>query len=151
MKALQIIRRVFVRGCALTALITLFMFLIASVGSDLNGITLTQYLLIFAFSMLISLSGEIYALRFIHILLRILVQYAALLVSFLVLFIKTGKIAANANSVLIYILLFTLIYAVVCGILFPVLRAVGYYQKNLSYLPRTEKPKEEQTYTNRYS
>ncbi len=151
MKALKLIRRVFVRGCALTALITLFMFLIASVGSDLNGITLTQYLLIFAFSMLISLSGEIYALRFIHILLRILVQYAALLISFLVLFIKTGKIAANANSILIYILLFTLIYAVVCGILFPVLRAVGYYQKNLSYLPRAEKPKAEQTYTNRYS
>jgi hypothetical protein len=133
MKALVVLRRVFLRGCSLTALIALAMFIIVSAATDMNYIALSQYLLILAFSMLISLTQEIFALRFLHILLRILIQYAALLLSFLVLFISSGKIATTPSQIFIYIFMFTLIYVIVCAILFPLLKVTGYYGVHLAY------------------
>lgn len=151
MKILRPILRILGRGCMITTAVTLIMFLAVSLSSSLDSIRIGQYLLIFAFSLLIALSLELFAIRTLPIFIRILIQYSSLIISFMVLFLSSGNIQSTPSSILIFTFAFTVFYAVICAIVFPLLRASGYYQQRLAYKPRSKKEEPKAPYQNRFS
>ncbi len=150
MKLARTIGRIIVHGFSIASFITLIMFLAVSMNSDLDSIRIGQFLLILAFSLVISASLKLFSLRKLHIMIRVAIQYLALLISFMVLFLSSGNIQATAPSILIFTFAFTLLYAVICGITLPILKATGLYEKHLAYTP-TGKTAEKQPYQSRFS
>ncbi len=55
-----------------------------------------------------------------HISLRIVIHFAAMLISFYVLFLSISGYDAGKSSTMILLLVFTVLYFVVCGIIFAI-------------------------------
>ena len=150
MKYFKIVCNVIVTGFAIASFITLIMFLAVSMASDLDSIRFDQFILILLFSIIISASMRLFALRKLHIMIRIAIQYFSLLISFMLLFLSAGNIQNTVPSILIFTFAFTLLYAVLCAIIFPILKASGLYEKHLSYKP-SGKAQEKKPYQSIFS
>lgn len=141
MKIAAKIYAVIARALAICALITFAMLLFARVldvpNTDAPSITLSRFLQILAFSVPLSLAHELFALRRLPFIARLAFHYASVTLFFTLLFVVVGKIASRPFAVLIWIFVFTLLYAVIAGIVFPILRATGYYAKYLARIDRT--------------
>lgn len=131
MKLLTKCASILTRGLAIATAIELVMFLFARLVFDTPAISLTQFLLILAFSIPVSLSHELFYLRRLSFLLRLTIHYIALTTCFTLLFFAVGKIPHRVATVLVYIVVFTVAYAIVAGIVFPILRATGYYARHM--------------------
>lgn len=131
MKLLAKCASILTRGLAIATGIEFVMFLFARLLFETPAITFSQFLLILAFSMPVSLSHELFFLRRLSFWLRLTIHYLALTTCFTLLFFAVGKIPHRAATVFVYIVVFTAAYAVVAGILFPILRATGYYTRHM--------------------
>ncbi len=78
--------------------------------------------LLFAFSVIIALANLILTEKKLklHISLRIVIHYAALLLSFYVLFLNIAEYDAGQSSTIIILAAFSLVYFIVCGTVFAV-------------------------------
>ena len=132
MKVVSKIYTILIRGFAICTAILLIMFLFARLILDVPSISLKQFLLILAFSLPLSLAHELYLLRRLPFIARLGLHYGFVTTCFTVLFSVVGKIAHRPATVFVWIVIFTLAYAVIAGIVFPILRATGYYEKHLA-------------------
>ena len=98
-----------------TVVISLLFFLFARIiGLGELSISLTRYLLIFAFSLIISAAEFILTIEKLSKTVRYLIHYLSLLLSFFVLFISVKKSSGspvfNAGSIFAAVVIFTAIY-----------------------------------------
>lgn len=109
-----------------TVLITLFLCLFSAL-SDIEGaaISVTQFLLVFAFSAILSLAQLIPPAMAQRPVCGRLTHYAVLTVSFVLLAILTKKIAAKGAHILLAVLLFTAVYAAFVGIAYGIRKAAA--------------------------
>ena len=105
---------VITRGCVFAVALAL---IICLIGLGLDGepsVGISQLLLIILIGEVISLAQEIFRIHSLRPLWRLLIHYAALLCSFLILSLVTDKITTGgATGIFIFIILFTLIYALI--------------------------------------
>ena len=109
------IEKLMYHTCAYTVAISILFFLFAiATGLDDVSIGLGRYLLIFGFSLLISASEFIFALK-LHTLLKYAIHYSALCLGFFVIFLSikssSGSAAFSAATVFAGIVIFSFIYA----------------------------------------
>ena len=149
MKIVSKIYAILMRGFAICSAILLIMFLFARLVLDVPSISLNQFLLILAFSLPLSLAHELYFLRRLPFIARLGLHYISVTICFTVLFSVVGKIAHRPSTVFVWIVIFTLAYAVITGIVFPILRATGYYAKHLARISREQG--DVSTYEKRFS
>ena len=133
MKIIRSLYRALLRGCALTAVVSLFLFTTMSEETGKSYMAMTDYLAILLFCLVLAATAELYGVRRLHIMIRIAVQYAVSMTAFLIIFATAGKISTAPATLFIFIFLYTVVFGVICGILFPLLKAIGYYQKHLSW------------------
>ena len=114
MKVVSKIYTILIRGFAICTAILLIMFLFARLILDVPSISLKQFL------------------RRLPFIARLGLHYGSVTTCFTVLFSVVGKIAHRPATVFVWIVIFTLAYAVIAGIVFPILRATGYYEKHLA-------------------
>lgn len=149
MKVVSKIYAILMRGFAICSAILLIMFLFARLILDVPSISLGQFLLILAFSLPLSLAQELYHLRRLPFIARLGLHYVSVTICFTVLFSVVGKIAHRPSTVFVWIIIFTLVYAVIAGTIFAILRATGYYAKHLSCNKRNQN--DASTYEKRFS
>ncbi len=150
MKVASKIYAILIRGFAICTAILLIMFLFARLILDVPSISLKQFLLILAFSLPLSLAHELYLIRRLPFIARLGLHYVSVTACFTVLFSVVGKIAHRPSTVFVWIVVFTLAYAMIAGIVFPILRATGYYKKYLSRIS-TNQLSSELPYEKRFS
>ena len=134
------LRSIFLGGCVFTTVITLLFSVVAFIINRAEGIygrvslPVSQFLLILLFSFVIASANHVFFLRRLHTALRLLIHYAALLVSFIFIFVVAGNLhITGPASVFISIFVFTVLYAILMAIVISLLRAVGYLDKTLGY------------------
>lgn len=154
MKIAARIYTVIIRLFAIAALITLTILLFAKIldlpNVDAPAITLSRFLQILAFSLPLSFAYEVFPLRRLPFFARLAIHYAVTTICFTLLFAVIGNIGKRPLGILIWIFVFTALYAVVAAIVLPVLRATGYYAQHLSRTG-TAPGTNEATYEKRFS
>ena len=148
------LRSIFLGGCVFTTVITLLFSVVAFIINRAEGIygrvslPVSQFLLILLFSFVIASANHVFFLRRLHTALRLLIHYAALLVSFIFIFVVAGNLhITGPASVFISIFVFTVLYAILMAIVISLLRAVGYLDKTLGY---AHKVRDAEQYTKRF-
>ena len=131
MKKLSYAYRLLTRGALISVLFTLLIFL-ATAGDNTPSIGATSFLSVLLFGFLLGVSFEVYKLRRLSIFLRILLHIILSILIFLALFTLTGNIRPTFTNVAIFSLINLISYGIISAFVFPLLRAVGYYQKYLS-------------------
>ncbi len=134
------LRSILTGGCVFTTVITLLFSIVAFIINRTEGIygrvslPVSQFLLILVFSFVIASANHVVFLRRLHTALRLLIHYAALLVSFIFIFVVAGNLnITGPASVFIAIFVFTVLYAIMMVIAMSFLRAVGYLDKTIGY------------------
>ena len=150
MKILSKLWRILVRGCAITTLITSIMFLVVTLTSTYDSIRINEYLLILGFSMIIALSIEVLYIRSLPLIVRLAIQYLALLVSFLLIFISSGNIQNKPGTIIIFVFIFTAAYALLAAAILLLLKAFGYYQKHLAFEAKPKTTSNKAPYQSRF-
>lgn len=152
MKIAKKIFQVLFRACTIATGVTLILFLCASAIYGKPGIELSRYLRILGFSLTAALLHEVFFLRRLPFVVRLLIHYAVFTPAFVVFFLIGTTALRSGSTAFVFLTLYTLAYAVVMGIVFPILRATGYYRAHLS---RETKKKGSETankpYEKRYS
>lgn len=82
--------------------------------------TLRTELLILGFSLVISLANNLFALKKLHIALRVALHYAATAIGFFVLFITASGSKPGTGVSVVFMLAYTAVYAIICIIVFSV-------------------------------
>ena len=103
------------RSCAYTVSISMVFFLFARiVGISELSISFSKYLIIFAFSLVISASEHIFAIEKLSKILKYAIHYSVLCASFSIIFlsVKSSSSSSNfkASTVFASIVLFSLVY-----------------------------------------
>ena len=100
-------------ACAYTVAFLLFFYLIGLSDTVTNGdISFGRFGLVLAFGSLISLSNFLFRIR-INRVYTVILHYAALLLSFVLLFVVTDVLSSNSASSFIAIVIFTVLYALI--------------------------------------
>lgn len=125
-------KSILANGCVFSTVITLIASVVALIVDRAEGLfkevslPVSQFLVILAFSFLIAAANRILTLRRMHAALRLLIHYAALLVSFLFIFVLAGNLKiTGADSIFIAVFLFTVLYAAAMAIVLSLLSALG--------------------------
>lgn len=114
---MKAIFKIFSRGCVFAVLLALIVCLFGLGAAVEPSIRITQFLLIVLIGEVISLAQEIFRIRALRPIWRLLIHFGALLVSFYLLFSATDKITTGTNgAVFIFITLFTLIYSIIFAV-----------------------------------
>lgn len=94
-----------------TVLATLFLCLFSAL-TDIKSATISvgQFLLVFAFCMIVRAAGEIHAGKSLSPISKRMLHYALVLVAFLVLALLTKKIALKGATIILSVVLFTFVY-----------------------------------------
>lgn len=149
---MKYLRSILTGGCILATVMTLIASVVALIVNRAEGIfsevslPVSQFLVILAFSFLIAAANRILTLRRMHAALRLLIHYAALLVSFLFIFVLAGNLRiTTAASAFIAIFLFTVLYAAAMAIVLSLLSALGLFGKPKKGRKATAEP-----YKNRF-
>ncbi len=134
---MKIFRNILTEGCVFTTVITLLFSLVAFIVNRAEGmfkevsIPVSRFFVILAFSFLIAVANRILSVRRLHVALRLLIHYAALLVSFIFVFVAAGNLKITGTaSVFVAIVVFTVLYALMMAVVFSFLRAVGHFDKS---------------------
>ncbi len=96
-----------------------------SLGITEIGLKFDSFLLILAFSALIGALSLLFKASSLHFWMQVAIHYALLLLSFFLLFSLSGKIYPQASTVFVFLILFTVAYAIVMVITFLLKRALG--------------------------
>ena len=134
------LRSIFTGGCVFATVITLIFSIVASIVWKSEGqggrvsILVSQYLLILLFSFIISAANHLFFLRRFGLAVRLLIHYATLLVSFIVVFVAAGNLHINTPAAaFIAVFIFSVLYAVMMAIVLSFLRAVGFLDRTFGY------------------
>ena len=94
-----------------TVLATLFLCLFSAL-TDIKSATISvgQFLLVFAFCVIVRFAGEIHAGKSLSPVSKRLLHYSIVLVAFLALALLTKKIATKGATIILSVVLFTLVY-----------------------------------------
>lgn len=124
---MKTIENILLKACGYTLLILTFFYLfglIGDVGAALIGFT--TFMTIALFGLLISLAELAFQIKRIHIVFRVLIHYIVLLAAFNVVFISSGNISAKtAGEVFTAIVIFTVFYAIMFGLVYIVRRFIA--------------------------
>ena len=106
------LNKLFLSGCGYTVLMLILFYLFAAVSNFTStAIAPGQFILILTFGMIISTAELIYDCTRLKKVHKLLIHYFVLLVTFCVIFIASGNIAAQRPSaVFVAIILFTILY-----------------------------------------
>ena len=104
-------------------LITFVFFVFSKIYSTLNGVTeiglkFESFWLILGFSLLIGALSLIFRARSLRFWIQVIIHYALLLTSFLLLFSLSGKINPAPGTMFVFIIAFTVLYAAVMAVTF---------------------------------
>jgi hypothetical protein len=107
------------RGSGYTLLILILFYLFAVVANfESKSISFSKFLLILAFGMMISVAELIYSLLNMKAILKIVIHYALLLTSFLIIFLTGDFFTLKGfGGVLVAVIIFTFLYFVIYGII----------------------------------
>ena len=114
------IYRIFYPTAAFYTLITMFFYL-CGVFFDLSDrhmvLTRSSAFLILLFSFIIVLANMVLTEKKLklHIALRVVIHYVITALSFFILFIKIAEYDAGTSSTIIILLVFTVVYFLICG------------------------------------
>ena len=113
------------RACGFTiAILTLFYTFAAADNAGKSNIDFSVFALIFGFGLLVSIATMILEIKAIKLPLRILIHYVVLMITFCVVFISTGNIAADSSAkTFTAVIIFTVFYALFFG-LFALLKKI---------------------------
>ena len=127
------LEKLFLKACAYAVLIvTLFFLFTLATSFTEAAIKIGTFMLILLFGLIIAAADLIFSIEKINKALRLLIHYAALLVTFIVIFVLSGNITAGGGGAVISaIFIFTVLYAVLFTVIFLVKRAVGTADKGL--------------------
>ena len=127
-----LIKKILVQTAVVCTVISIFFFFLAAIVNEVESIfnetavTFRQFLLILLFSFLIALANLLLSVKSLHPALRVTVHYATLLASFLIVFIRAGKLKiSGAASFVLAIMICTVLYAAIFLSAFFLLRALG--------------------------
>lgn len=147
MKIKSVIYTLVGRACAICVGISLLFFTVAQIAAYIRmegelGISFSQYLLFLLFSFV--LSGASYFFRMpLPRAVNLLCHYACCLLSFFITFIAAGKLVTLTPSVvLVFVAIFTVLYALFFGIFLLVRKLLGSSSKS-SKIDRKSKAEEE--------
>lgn len=121
------------KGCAYTVLITVLFFLFTLLTDFTEAaMTIGTFMLIFLFGVLISLANLLLELLPLRTVLKVMIHYATLLVTFVVVFIINGRIAlGRASAVFSAIVLFTFLYAFFFLVAYFIKKSIGAADKRI--------------------
>lgn len=127
-----------------TVLILLLFYIFGTLSNFANPyIDFRTFLVILGFGVIISLAGMILGIQKIHVALRVLIHYVALLIAFFTVFIINGNISAQgAGWVFVAIVLFTVFYLLIAGITILTKKLVGKIDSNIGTKTEAECKKE---------
>ncbi len=131
-KALSFIRHMVARACVLTTPLVLIMYIISVSSTGHGYLNVKDYCILLIYALFLSATVDILHLRMLHILVRILMQYGILLLSFFLVFGIGDKITVNAQGVLIFTFAFSLLFLLLWGLATPIIRVTGYYEKHMA-------------------
>ena len=122
---MKTLENLLLKACGYIVLILGLFYLFGTItGSNMTLIGTKSFLTIALFGLLISLSGLLLQSKKIHIVIRVLLHYLLLLVSFYVVFIISGNIKTeNAGQIFVAAIIFTVFYALMFGFVY-ILRLV---------------------------
>ena len=119
------IENLLLKACGYTILILILFYAVAFTGFTTPAIQLPTFLLILVFGIVISAAGMILYVNSLKPILRVLIHYAVMLVSFFIVFILGGKLHTGGSSTIFAaIILFTFLYALIFAIVYFIRRAV---------------------------
>lgn len=116
---MKYLKKIFYHTCITFTIITFLLFLIASTLSAEDftaAIDLTQFYIILGSSSVIAVANQILYMHRLPIFIRFFMHYLFLEVTLVSVFVGIGKIASEAAGIFVIVLLFTLIYALVIGL-----------------------------------
>lgn len=120
--------RILAQGCIICTAITVAFCLFIKFSHTLSeaAMTLTQYLIILLFSLLVAGANQLFRLRVLPLFAKLSVHCAALCLAFCAVFIGFSKITVSSPSVVfVVIFVFVLAYAVIAGAILGVRRLLG--------------------------
>ena len=128
------IQSLLLNASAYTVLILALFYLFAAVtGYTQGGIGFPMYALILGFGLVISLAGLIFETDKLSRAVKFILHYAVLFVAFLLIFVISGNIKGQGESVIFSsILIFTFFYAIVSVIVYLIRRAISSADKKVS-------------------
>lgn len=119
----ELFLRILRNGCVFATLITLLFFAIAAIitinkDSSERGLNFMSYFIVVIFSMLIAAANEVLHIRSIPYFLRLLIHYTVLILSFFAVFVGSDQLVLERGipAIIVWIFLFTIVYAVFVGI-----------------------------------
>ena len=126
------IKSIILSSTAYTVVIILLFYIYALIGNLTHpAITFGTFLIILLFGFVISLANMIFKIEKLHYAIKLLIHYAALLISFIFVFIIAGKLSISGiASVFSAIVIFTFLYAVIYAISYGVKSALNSVDKS---------------------
>lgn len=126
------IKSIILSSTAYTVVIILLFYIYALIGNLTHpAITFGTFLIILLFGFVISLANMIFKIDKLHYAIKLLIHYAALLISFIFVFIIAGKLSISGiASVFSAIVIFTFLYAVIYAISYGVKSALNSVDKS---------------------
>ena len=146
------IENILLKASGFTILILLLFYIVAFIGQWVEpAIKFGTFAIIFAFSIVISLANTVLRMEKPSFLWRVLIHYAALLISFSVIFIISGNIRSEgAGGILSAIIIFTFLYAIIFTVTYLIMRAVKASDKRLDKRAGGKKKEEKKPYKSLY-
>ncbi len=107
------LKEIFTRGCVYTVAIT-FLICLFSLGMEgTPSVPVGQFLLLTVIGMLLSLTQNVFLLKNIRLIYRILIHYSVILVLFELLFFITGKVTTGGpGGIFVSATVLTILYAI---------------------------------------
>ena len=111
----SVIKRVISRGTVIfTALYFSLYFIVLISNDNGDGTSFAQAFLILLSSVIISASCEVFTVKSLSKIVKVLINYLTLLIAFFVVFVTAGKVRVNEpKDVFVTTVIFTFIYAIV--------------------------------------
>ena len=149
----SIIKRVISRGTVIFTALYFSLYFIVLISND-NGdrTSFAQAFLILLSSVIISASCEIFTVKSLSKIVKVLINYLTLLIAFFVVFVTAGKVKVDEpKDVFVTSVIFTFIYAIVFAVTY-LLRCWLFSGKNREKAKQypTNSTKSEGSYTNRF-
>ena len=117
--------RILTQGCVICTAITVAFCLFIKCCHTLSeaAMTLTQYLIILLFSLLVAGANQLFRLPVLPLFAKLLIHCAALCLAFCAVFIGFSKITVTSPSVVFAVIfIFIFVYAVIAGAVFGIRR-----------------------------
>ena len=131
-------------------IVTLFFLFTLITNFTEAAMKIVTFILILLFGLIISLADFIFGIERINKGLRVLIHYAALLATFIVIFVVFGNIgSAGGGAVISAVFIFTVLYAIVFLIVYFAKKSVGKADKKLDK-KAPKKAKEKTPYKSLY-